>query len=59
MLSREVYSSLEIYDFGGKFFHLGTASKPIRLLTGGSVHFWAVSLILNIDSWTESPALAG
>ena len=38
---------------------LGTASKPNRRLTGGSVRFWPVSIVLNNDNRPEPDETAG
>ena len=39
--------------------HIGTTSKPNRWLTGGSIWFLAVSIVLNNDNHVEPDGTAG
>ena len=44
---------------GNRLNGLGTASKPNRRLTGGSVWFRPVSIVLNHDNRPEPDGTAG
>ena len=71
---KKIYNKILLYNFkiGGLkrplntcnlffFFYLyqGTTSKPNHWLTGGSIRFWPVSIVLNNDNRLEPDGPVG